>query len=60
MFRISGYGNSEGTMFKCAFGGFPPAKANRIGATVKAGFRPARMAMEFGVSQSAVRKLSTT
>jgi DNA-directed RNA polymerase specialized sigma24 family protein len=41
-------------------GGVPPAKANMIRAAVRAGFSPARVAREFGLSQSTVRKLSAT
>jgi len=41
-------------------GDVPPAKANMIRAAVRAGFSPARVAREFGLSQSTVRKLSAT
>ena len=41
-------------------GEIPPAKANMIRAAVRAGFSPARVAREFGISQAAVRKLSAT
>jgi hypothetical protein len=41
-------------------GDVPPAKANMIRAAVRAGFRPARVAKDFGVSVAIVRKLAAT
>ena len=35
----------------------PPAKANMVRAAVRAGFSPARVAKDFGVSTATVRKL---
>ena len=35
----------------------PPAKASLVRAAVRAGFSPARVAKDFGVSTAAVRKL---
>lgn len=37
----------------------PPAKASMIRAAVKAGFSPAKVAKDFGVSSAIVRKLTT-
>jgi hypothetical protein len=38
----------------------PPAKANMIRAAVRAGFRPGRVAKDFGVSLALVRSLAET
>ncbi len=35
----------------------PPAKASMVRAAVRAGFSPARVARDFGVSTATVRKL---
>jgi hypothetical protein len=40
-------------------GDIPPAKASMIRAAVRAGFSPARVAKDFGVSVAMVRKLAT-
>jgi hypothetical protein len=37
----------------------PPAKASMVRAAVRAGFSPARVAKDFGVSTATVRKLMT-
>lgn len=37
----------------------PPAKASMIRAAVRAGFSPAKVAKDFGVSSAIVRKLTT-
>jgi hypothetical protein len=41
-------------------GDIPPAKANMIRAAVRAGFRPGRIAKDFGVAVAMVRKLAAT
>jgi hypothetical protein len=41
-------------------GDIPPAKANMIRAALRAGFRPARVAKDFGVAVAMVRKLAAT
>jgi hypothetical protein len=41
-------------------GDVPPAKANMIRAAVRAGFRPGRVAKDFGVSLALVRSLAET
>jgi hypothetical protein len=41
-------------------GDVPPAKANMIRAAVRAGFRPAKVAKDFGVAVAMVRKLAAT
>ena len=41
-------------------GDIPPAKANMIRATLRAGIRPARVAKDFGVAVAMVRKLAAT
>ena len=41
-------------------GDVPPAKANMIRAAIRAGFRPGRLAKDFGVSAAVVRKLAAT
>ena len=38
----------------------PPAKASMVRAAVKAGFSPARVAKDFGVSIAMIRKLAAT
>jgi hypothetical protein len=38
----------------------PPAKANMIRAAIRAGIRPGRVAKDFGVAVSVVRKLAAT
>jgi len=38
----------------------PPAKASMVRAAVRAGFSPARVAKDFGVSVAMVRKLAAT
>jgi hypothetical protein len=38
----------------------PPAKASMVRAAVRAGFTPARVAKDFGVSVAMVRKLAAT
>jgi hypothetical protein len=37
----------------------PPAKASMVRAAIRAGFSPARVAKDFGVSTATVRKLMT-
>ena len=41
-------------------GDIPPAKANMIRAAIGAGFRPGRVAKDFGVSVAMVRKVAAT
>jgi DNA-directed RNA polymerase specialized sigma24 family protein len=41
-------------------GDIPPAKASMVRAAVRAGFAPARVAKDFGVSVAMVRKLVAT
>jgi hypothetical protein len=41
-------------------GDIPPAKANMIRAALRAGFRPGRVAKDFGVAVAMVRKLAAT
>jgi len=41
-------------------GDVPPAKANMIRAAIRAGFRPTRVAKDFGVAVAMVRKLAAT
>jgi hypothetical protein len=41
-------------------GDVPPAKANMIRAAIRAGFRPGRVAKDFGVAVAVVRKVAAT